>query len=95
MELSLGNAERGRGHDLGKRLQDGVLTHQGPDPQLTPLGEAQARAINAGWKTQIADHAPVPQTLYSSPFRRAASTLDITWRDILLHKGVRPVVSSR
>ncbi|WOO86054.1 putative phosphoglycerate mutase [Vanrija pseudolonga] len=61
------------------------------DATLTPLGEDQARAANAGWKEQIKAGIPVPQVLYSSPFRRAASTLDITWTDILLNKGVKPV----
>ena len=36
---------------------------------------------------------PLPQSLYSSPLRRAAATLDITFGDIVLSKGVRPVVS--
>jgi broad specificity phosphatase PhoE len=78
-----------------------ALTHpQGPDPILTPLGESQARAANAGWKAQLKDHIPLPQSLYSSPLRRAARTLEITWGDILLkrahHLGlpIRPIVST-
>lgn len=69
--------------------------YQGPDPLLTPLGEEQAAAANAGWKEQIKDGAPLPQVFYSSPFRRAASTLDITWRDILLNKGYLPVIKEQ
>lgn len=67
---------------------------QGPDAVLTPLGEEQAQAANAGWKEQLKDGVPLPQTFYTSPLRRSASTLDITWKDIVLDKGVRPIVSS-
>lgn len=67
---------------------------QGPDPVLTPLGESQARSANTGWKVQIKDGVPLPQALYSSPLRRAAHTLEITWSDILLNRGLRPVVSA-
>jgi broad specificity phosphatase PhoE len=57
------------------------------------LGESQAKSANQGWKEQLKDGVPLPQTFYSSPMRRSASTLEITWRDIVLDKGVRPVVS--
>ncbi|BEJ15090.1 hypothetical protein CspHIS471_0408570 [Cutaneotrichosporon sp. HIS471] len=70
---------------------DGNLTW-GPDPILTPLGEGQAERANAGWKEQIKEGVPVPQVLYSSPFARAAATLHITWKDLLLKKGFVPVV---
>lgn len=70
-----------------------IANAQGPDPLLTPLGESQAQAANKGWKEQLKDGVPLPQTFYSSPMRRSASTLEITWRDIVLDKGVRPVVS--
>ena len=63
----------------------------GPDPRLTPRGEDQALAVNAAWKRQLLDNVPLPQTMYSSPLRRSADTLKITWSDILLDKGVRPV----
>lgn len=69
---------------------------QGPDPLLTPLGESQARAANEGWKKELKDGIPLPQSLYSSPLQRAARTLEITWDDILLqkhHKSIRPIVS--
>lgn len=70
---------------------DGRLTW-GPDPLLTPAGEAQARRANAAWKAEARAGAPLPQALYSSPFSRAAATLHITWHDILLDKGFVPVV---
>ncbi|CEQ38919.1 SPOSA6832_00375 [Sporobolomyces salmonicolor] len=59
----------------------------GPDPVLTPLGIAQAQAVNKAWKEQLRDGVPLPQRLYSSPLSRAASTLNITWKDILIDQG--------
>ncbi|KAL7410167.1 histidine phosphatase superfamily [Mrakia frigida] len=64
---------------------DGNMTW-GPDATLTPNGIAQAQAVNAAWKIEAKADAPLPQVFYSSPMRRAASTLEITWRDILLQK---------
>ncbi|KAL1405992.1 putative phosphoglycerate mutase pmu1 [Vanrija albida] len=72
---------------------DGNITWA--DAELTPLGIAQAQACNDGWKTQLKDGIPLPQRLYSSPMRRSASTLEITWKDILLNKGVKPVIQER
>ncbi|KAL8286550.1 hypothetical protein RQP46_004567 [Phenoliferia psychrophenolica] len=69
---------------------DGNLTW-GPDAKLSPLGISQAEAVNAGWKEQRKAGIPLPKTLYSSPLSRSASTLNITWKDILIDpKGVRP-----
>lgn len=70
---------------------DGNITW-GPDPLLTPLGEEQATANNVAWKEQIKAGVPLPQILYSSPMRRSASTLQITWKDILLNKGFKPII---
>lgn len=96
VELLLGAPERRRQHDLGELTRPTLArlanTLQA-DAELTDLGIAQAQAANAGWKTQLKDNIPLPQRLYSSPMRRSASTLDITWKDILLNKGVKPVVS--
>lgn len=62
---------------------DGEITW-GPDPYLTPLGESQARAVNIAWKRQLEEGVPLPQVLYSSPLRRAADTLNLTWHDMLI-----------
>ncbi|GAA5826790.1 hypothetical protein JCM5353_003237 [Sporobolomyces roseus] len=71
---------------------DGNMTW-GPDPNLTPLGVEQAQAINKAWKKEVQAAVPLPQKLYSSPLSRAASTLEITWNDILIDNGqVRPLV---
>jgi len=66
---------------------------QGPDALLDPAGVGQAQAVNAAWKQQAQAGIPLPQTLYSSPMRRALSTVSVTWHDILLNKGYVPYVS--
>ncbi|PWN22720.1 hypothetical protein BCV69DRAFT_275647 [Microstroma glucosiphilum] len=74
---------------------DGEMTW-GPDPELTPLGEDQARDVNAAWKVQIQrlqkglDAAPLPTRLFSSPFKRSAMTLLLTYQGILLPPGTTP-----
>ncbi|CAO1636832.1 unnamed protein product [Parajaminaea phylloscopi] len=76
---------------------DGELTW-GPDPELTPLGEDQARAINATWKQQLGrasqglDAAPLPTKLFSSPFKRSSKTLQLSYEGILLPPGTKPDV---
>lgn len=70
---------------------DGNMTW-GPDPELTPLGRRQAHKINLAWKKEVQAGVPLPTELYSSPLTRAASTLEITWGDLLLEDGlVRPL----
>lgn len=68
------------------------------DAEITPKGIDQAKAVNLGWKEQIKDHIPLPQNWYSSPMRRAASTIQITWDDIVLNKGKKspkPIVRTK
>ncbi|GAA5877258.1 hypothetical protein JCM16303_006217 [Sporobolomyces ruberrimus] len=65
---------------------DGNITW-GPDPELTPLGREQAKAVNRAWKKEIQAGVPLPSRLYSSPLSRAALTLDITWSDLLIDNG--------
>jgi len=71
---------------------DGNITW-GPDPQLTELGISQAEVAHVAWKTEIPYGIPLP-SLYSSPLSRAASTLEITFDDIMISAGphVRPVI---
>ena len=47
------------------------------DPQLTPLGIEQARAIQDMWKTEILHGLAAPHRLYCSPLSRALHTCDI------------------
>lgn len=76
-------------HEFG----DGNLTW-GPDPELTPLGVQQARAIDDEWRRLLVpdnlDQPPVPTRLISSPFRRSAVTLLTAWNHVRT-KGLLPV----
>ncbi|BGP36724.1 putative phosphoglycerate mutase pmu1 [Rhodotorula kratochvilovae] len=91
-------ARHGEGwHNVGERVHgteewdaywsmvngDGNITW-GPDPLLTPLGISQAERAAAAWQKEAKAGAPLPQRLYSSPLSRAMSTLEITWRELLL-----------
>ncbi|KWU45332.1 phosphoglycerate mutase-like protein [Rhodotorula sp. JG-1b] len=60
---------------------DGNMTW-GPDAQLTPLGENQARRVHRAWKRETLANAPAPPVLYSSPLSRAASTCEITYEGL-------------
>ncbi|CAE6364791.1 unnamed protein product [Rhizoctonia solani] len=70
----------------------------GPDPELTDLGKQQASQAHDVWKTELSreDPVPLPTKLFSSPFSRAALTLDITFSNILTHmkdgSGLRPYI---
>lgn len=79
----------------------------GPDPDLTCLGEAQAREVHQAWRAALglADGAgrapepapkpamrpPLPQVLCSSPLRRSLHTLCLTWRGLLPLRPPQPV----
>lgn len=53
-----------------------------PDPNLTARGIEQAERAHQAWKRELARGAPLPQDWIASPFSRAASTLEITWKSI-------------
>jgi len=55
----------------------------GPDPKLTELGISQAKVAHVAWESELLYGIPLP-SLYSSPLSRAASTLEITFDDILI-----------
>jgi len=57
----------------------------GPDPLLTDMGVRQAKAVNKAWKEQIENGMPLPESLYSSPFTRAAHTALLTFDGILIN----------
>ncbi|KDQ16130.1 hypothetical protein BOTBODRAFT_130372 [Botryobasidium botryosum FD-172 SS1] len=71
---------------------DGNITW-GPDPLLTELGISQAEVAHVAWKTEIPYGVPLP-SLYSSPLSRAASTLEITFNDIMISEPphARPLI---
>ncbi|RPA74576.1 phosphoglycerate mutase-like protein [Ascobolus immersus RN42] len=60
-------------------LLDGNETARWDDALLTKQGEAEARKAAASWKTQRKFGIPLPETYLSSPLRRAASTLLLTF----------------
>jgi len=55
----------------------------GPDAELTPLGEAQALAVQEGWKVNLAAGAPKPETFWVSPLTRTAETMRLSFGKIL------------
>ncbi|KAJ7234347.1 phosphoglycerate mutase-like protein [Mycena haematopus] len=58
---------------------DGEITW-GPDPELTPLGLAQAAAANTMWKDELRDaQIPHPDTFLCSPLTRAMQTAVATF----------------
>ncbi|KAL7268959.1 putative phosphoglycerate mutase pmu1 [Rhizina undulata] len=71
-------------------LKDGNETSTWSDAQLTPQGIEEALKANAAWKTQIESGIPLPESFYSSPLSRAASTLLLNWRDITPKPGANP-----
>jgi len=69
---------------------------------LTKIGCQEARYANSAWKDQISKYGilksgAMPQHFYSSPFTRAATTLYLTWNDIVLNLSnpPRPLVCER
>ena len=55
------------------------------DPELTALGESQARILNSLWKTEMAAGIPVPQKGYCSPLTRAMRTAVISLDGVILN----------
>lgn len=55
----------------------------GPDPQLTPLGEGQAREACSIWNLLLdeknSDPPPLPTMFFSSPLIRSAKTLELSF----------------
>lgn len=66
----------------------------GPDPELTELGQAQARDNRDGWK-QVIDAVGtrvVPHKFYLLPLRRSADTLVLTWGDLVDFHEAKPQI---
>lgn len=53
----------------------------GPDPNLTPTGEEQAKAASTAWKTELKHGIPLPQKHYASPLQRALNTFRLTFQE--------------
>lgn len=63
-----------------------------PDPELTELGQAQAKDNNHQLKIELSRGLKVPSKWYSSPFRRSVDTLIGSWKDIVDLKEVQPLI---
>lgn len=66
-------------------------TTWGPDPALTLLGQEQALNVAAEWALEIPNGARLPDVIWSSPLRRAAHTLALTYEKTAIAQGVRPM----
>lgn len=57
----------------------------GPDAELTPTGEQQARSVGSVWRKELQSCPPIPKPtlFYCSPLRRTAKTLSLTFQGIL------------
>lgn len=55
----------------------------GPDPELTTLGQEQAKAAHNAWKQERKFDIPLPGKLYCSPLTRAIHTNKITFDSII------------
>lgn len=65
----------------------------GPDPELTELGQLQAKDNYKQWKEELEDHSKVlPHKWYASPFTRSIDTLIGTWEDIVDLSSVKPLI---
>jgi broad specificity phosphatase PhoE len=73
------------------RLHDLPSLIPAADPRLTPIGEEQARDVQAAWKREILRGVPVPQRVYCSPLTRAIRTLELTFEGVL-PAHLKPVI---
>jgi len=64
----------------------------GPDPQLTPLGEQQARHAHTAWEKERVFGIPLPEKLYTSPLTRAIRTNQVTFDNTLLPSGPKTII---
>ncbi|KAG2115793.1 histidine phosphatase superfamily [Suillus discolor] len=63
----------------------------GPDPELTMLGQEQAKAAHNAWKQERKFDIPLPGKLYCSPLTRAIHTNKITF-DSIIPKSQRTMI---
>ena len=61
-----------------------LTSHLSADPELTQLGEQQARDACSAWETERRFGVPVPERLYTSPLTRAIRTNQITFDDTVV-----------
>lgn len=68
----------------------------GPDPELTPLGHEQTKAVGVAWKREAAAGAPVDKLrFFTSPLQRTCQTMLNSWGDMLKSPETWEVSSPR
>lgn len=68
-----------------------LTRHLIADPQLTPLGEQQARDARSAWEMERGFGIPFPRKLYTSPLTRAIRTNQMTFEDAI-SSGLRTTI---
>lgn len=63
-----------------------------PDPELTDLGQSQARDNNDMLKAELKEGLHLPTKFFSSPFRRSIDTLIGSWKDIVDLQEKQPLI---
>lgn len=62
------------------------------DPELTALGESQARSAHNAWESELASKIPLPEKLYCSPLTRALRTAKMTFDGILTDENRKTMI---
>lgn len=64
----------------------------GPDPELTELGQNQAKENYKQWQIELKDGCRLPTKWFVSPLSRSIDTLTLTWENITKLVEARPLI---
>lgn len=64
----------------------------GPDPELTELGQNQARENYKQWQVELENGCQLPTSWFVSPLSRSIDTLSLTWEKIVDLNKARPLI---
>ncbi|CUM45591.1 uncharacterized protein AC631_02370 [Debaryomyces fabryi] len=64
----------------------------GPDPELTELGQNQAKENYKQWQVELKHGCRLPTRWFVSPLSRSIDTLTITWENITKLEEARPLI---
>lgn len=64
----------------------------GPDPNLTSLGEGQAKENYKQWQLELDNGCELPTQWFVSPLSRSIDTLTLTWENIVNMHEVNPLI---
>mmetsp|Transcript_4869 Transcript_4869/g.4868 ORF Transcript_4869/g.4868 Transcript_4869/m.4868 type:complete len:311 (-) Transcript_4869:155-1087(-) len=64
----------------------------GPDPELTELGQNQAKENYKQWQIELNDGCRLPTKWFVSPLSRSIDTLTITWEKITKLTEAHPLI---